>query len=50
MDNNHPKENTIGSFLEAIKYVDGVELDVIYTYDKQFVINHDFKFTINNTI
>lgn len=49
-DDTHPKENTVKSFLEAIKYVDGVELDIIYSKDGQLVINHDFKFTANDTI
>ena len=43
-DNHNYKENTIEAVVFSLNrdYVDGVEVDIMFTKDKEIVLNHDY--------
>ena len=45
-DNHNYKENTIEAVVFSLNrdYVDGVEVDIMFTKDKEIVLNHDYIF------
>lgn len=53
-DNHNYKENTIEAVVFSLNrdYVDGVEVDIMFTKDKEIVLNHDYIYNnleVNNT-